>query len=236
MVKITKFETQNETLKYLGKQIGERIRGKDTLLLLSGGSALRVLDYVDDEVLSDKLTCGMVDERNSSDPSINNYLAVADTVFMKRSIERGVRWIVSVPSGGDLPEVLAQSMEKAWRSSVENLRETIVVSLLGMGPDTHTAGIFPAEENTFNDRFRSGEWVTGYTTDSPVVSPERITATPTFLIDVVDFAYVFVSGDEKRSALHKVMESQADIHICPARIFHAIKKCEIATDIDIDVQ
>ncbi|MCL5009244.1 MAG: hypothetical protein M1400_02785 [Patescibacteria group bacterium] len=58
------------------------------LLLLSGGSALSVTNYVNEELLGENLTIGMADERFTADPELSNFAALQATHFYELAFLR----------------------------------------------------------------------------------------------------------------------------------------------------
>ena len=55
-------------------EVLEYHKEQPVLLMLSGGSAFSILDYIEADVLGPNLTISILDERCSSDSKINNFL------------------------------------------------------------------------------------------------------------------------------------------------------------------
>ena len=139
---------------------------------------------------------------------------------------------------------------KNWRA--EN-PSGLIIATLGMGLDGHTAGILPYPESAdeFHRLFESEAWVCAYNAGNKNPHKERITATLTFL-KMVDVAFAFVSGADKKQKLDEVISAsappplklrraskatadlrkkQGKAHELPALAWNEIKDVKIFTDI-----
>jgi len=209
----------SEALENLFREAGDA----PVLFLSSGGSALRILDNVDINVFTKNFTIGVLDERFSFDPAINNFLQLKK----KLNDVTGVRWIDFVPKKGETPESFVSRMNGAWKMwRRENPTGKIIVTL-GMGTDGHTVGI---TVKLCNMGRLHNRWAVGYVSDLPVC-PWRVTATFEFLRSQVDNAIIYISGEEKRPALEKVLADFGSLSETPAKIFREIKNARIFTDI-----
>ena len=65
------------------------------LFLVSGGSTLSLVHTIDVALVKSNWTFGVLDERYSTDPSINNFAQVAATPFYAKAIERGSKEAVA---------------------------------------------------------------------------------------------------------------------------------------------
>lgn len=87
--------------------------------------------------------------------------------------------------------------------------------LLGMGPDGHTASLFPGTEAVLErDRLVVAPWV-------PKLGSFRITLTPVAL-NQADAVLFLVSGAEKADALAQVLEGPIDIQRLPAQVIQPV--------------
>ncbi len=201
------------------------------LLLLSGGSALEILDFIDEDCLGENLTLSVIDERFSADPKVNNFAQIQDTAFYALAQDKGASFIGTLPRPGETLSQISLRFEgalKKWRE--ENPRGKMFATL-GMGADGHTAGIFPLPENKprFNQLFASQNWVAGYDNQGQKMPPQRFTATLTLLAQL-DSVVVFVTGEEKWEKLRLVLKKSGEVHQLPAQAWHKLKAVQIYTD------
>ena len=204
------------------------------LFLSSGGSSLEILSGIDKENLGPHLTIGMLDERFSQDPLVNNFLQLKSTAFHRNAKEAGASFIETVPSGEKLDE-FAKSFENSLLSWIQSKGPGGKVFITqGIGADGHTAGIMPYPENpmffkkTFEDE---SLWVVGYSAKGKSKYPLRITVTMPFLKKVVDATIVYLIGTEKKEALERVLSPQGTLFETPARIIREMKQVKVFTNI-----
>lgn len=216
--------------------IEELIRNKQSILfLISGGSALKVLDKIDSAILHQDITVSMIDERFSTDPKVNNFLQLKQTAFFKKLLEKGGLFFDSTPALGESIASLTQRFDSFLHQWKKLHADGIVVALLGMGEDGHTAGIMPFLENQklFGHLFLEDEWVVGYDAKDKNQYSLRVTTTMTFLKNQVDRAVVFIQGEAKKSALEKVIAKDGSLAETPARIWREMKNVVVVTDVEI---
>jgi 6-phosphogluconolactonase len=87
--------------------------------------------------------------------------------------------------------------------------------LLGMGPDGHTASIFPGTE-ALEEQER---WV--IPVDVPSLGVKRITMTPP-LINSAHFIIFMVTGAAKAEIVTSVLQGPRDPRRCPAQLIHPL--------------
>jgi 6-phosphogluconolactonase/glucosamine-6-phosphate isomerase/deaminase len=202
--------------------------GVPVLLLLSGGSSLEMLSYVSSEILSSEITLTTLDERFSTNPSINNFTQLETTDFLKKAMGRGVN-VISTKIKQD--ESLLQAGERfaaalhAWRTQHE---DGVVLATMGIGADGHTAGIFP---NTDGVDFSAASWVVSYVVPPEVNQfQERITVTYTFLRDEVEAVVGYAVGIEKLAVIAKLQQTVCPVSEIPACILRELKAVQLVTD------
>lgn len=177
------------------------------LLMVSGGSAFSLLEYVGEEVLDSRITLGVLDERLSVDPEVNNFAQLTHTAFYARALAQGVVTISTLVAPGDILEGVGERMRHALRAWRMAHPSGIVIATMGIGADGHTAGIFPIPSVDFD----GGDIVVAYSV--PVaMNPytERITVTNTFLREQVAHAIVLAVGEEKRRVITQLKEGACE--------------------------
>jgi len=190
---------------------------KSILLMVSGGSAFSLLDFVEPSVLGPHITLTVLDERFSSDPAINNFTQLEQTKFFASCINKRVQTISTKVLEYESLHGLHNRFDTALHTWKEQNEDGVIIATMGIGPDGHTAGIFPGEHGVdFNDN----TWVVGYTVPKEVNQyPERVTVTNTFLRNKVDQAIVYAVGSDKYRLIQKLQATETSIQEIPATIF-----------------
>jgi 6-phosphogluconolactonase/glucosamine-6-phosphate isomerase/deaminase len=191
-----------------------RHQNSPVLLMLSGGSSLKVPSLIDLR-LCDDVTVAQVDERITPKVEDRNSTGLANIEFVKPA---GLKF-VPVEQGLTLQESAAR-YERELRSWVKVHPGAFIFAVLGMGSDGHIAGMMPGFEKLFNGK----KWVVGYDAGNTNTFRSRVTVTNTFLRDIVDDAVLFVTGEEKRNALNT-------IRMHPAGVIYEMDKAVLFTDI-----
>ncbi len=207
------------------------LREKEFLFLSSGGSSLALLEHLDAGPFGPHSTIGVLDERYSSDPSINNTAQLAATDFVIRARERGAHCIDTTVHPGETIEQLAERFELALREWMERTQGVIIASV-GVGSDAHTSGVMPYPEDpaffeeTFNDDAR---WVVAYDAGNKNPLRQRITTTLPFLRRI-QHPILFVVGESKRSAIAAMLAAEGVLNEHPCRIWREVPSAELYTD------
>ena len=209
-------------------------KGKEFLFLSSGGSSLSLLDGLDPENFGPNSTIGVLDERYSTDSSINNLAQLQKSKFYQDVISRGSRVIDTAVLGGESIQDFANRFEKQLKDWADRTHGVIIASV-GVGPDAHTSGIMPYPENKkfFDEKFNDARhWVTDY--DAEGKNPHRMRVTSTFpFLKKIDHAVIFISGESKKEALRKLMAEEGSLYESPCRIWRdtpSTDKVQIFTD------
>lgn len=220
-----------ETLNWLLCKYEDR----PVLLLVSGGSALNVLEYVSRDILEPSITISVVDERFTTERSDNNFTQLSETEFFDRAVEKNCAFISTEVHKTQTMAELTDQLERHLHSWKTTNPEGIVIVLLGIGEDGHIAGMMPYPENarTFSELFEDkGNWVVGYDAKDKSPYPLRVTTTNAFLKEAVDHAVVYAVGDSKREAIKRSREAGPTNEV-PARILKEISSVTLVTDQDL---
>lgn len=230
-MEVIRSETPKEAA---GKAFGEVLKSYadlPVLLMLSGGSAMSILDYVDESVLEPNMTLSVLDERCSSDPAVNNFLQLKETKFFEKAVAKGVQVISTEVQEEEGCLDVASRWEKNlldWK--IEN-PDGVIVATMGIGPDGHVAGIMP----NINEVPFSGENIVVSYSVPPEVNKytDRITVTYTFLRDYVDEGVAYAVGSEKQDIIKGLEENPAekDTVTIPARVFNQMSAVKLYSDV-----
>lgn len=222
-------------LKEAGEWLTEILKsnaGAPALLLLPGGSALSVLDFVDFKFLTPNLTIGFGDERYTDfSGGLNIDLAEKSNFFKKagevgcaiidprKFLNRGVR-----KAGEELEQAI-----RLWR---KNNPSGKIILLAGFGPDGHTFAIFPLEPEDpkkFSELFENPEiWAIGHSIGKKGYL-ERFTITLPF-IRMADYAVIYGVGEDKLGAVKAIFAESGRLSQTPSRVYREIKSAKFFTD------
>lgn len=148
-------------------------RGKATLLLSGGstpGGVYRLLSQV--ELNWSKVVVGLVDERFvGPDSEFSNHLLIQNTLLRNKA--QVAQFVPMVSNPNDYAKNL-EEIEDAYRIFTEP-----DVVLLGMGPDGHTASIFP--NDAASDLALHGKSQLIFNTNAPAHPTQRITCSAALL-------------------------------------------------------
>lgn len=215
----------------LDKLVKDR-KGKPLLMLLSGGSSLELLEYISDAALEVGVTFGMLDDRFTTDETINSYQMVSHTGFYLRALRKGAVFLDSSAYERETLENYAFRYEQDIKKWLKLYPEGIIRATVGIGPDGHTSGVLPHPEDPekFQKLFNGDKLIVGY--DVGTKNPHRYRMTSTFtLMRKFDKVLTYLKGDNKRDALQKVMLEEGDIAATPGRIIRELKHVDVYTDI-----
>lgn len=239
MKNIQLFQNSNvDKLKQKASEFLEKVliesSDKNILLLLSGGSAFSILSPIINKGIGSNLTIGVLDERYSSDPKINNFSQLSETTFYTVAKNKGCQFIDTRINNFESIEDLSLRFEKELKFWKENNPEGVIIITQGMGPDGHTAGImpYPEDKNLFNKLFEVNHLVIGYDAGNKNDFPKRVATTLPFLRSV-DVSIMFVVGESKEVILNKILKENIPLNIFPAGIIKEMKKVHLFTDINI---
>lgn len=203
------------------------------LVLVSGGSALQLLNDIQESGLTPQVTLGVLDERYSMDPQINNFLQLKQTTLYSKALAQGCHFIDTSVQAAESQEDLRARFESALQQWKDANPSGHIVITQGMGPDGHTSGVlpFPEDPEKFAQLFLNPSvWVATYDATGKNQYPLRVTTTLSFL-QRVDISIMFICGEDKRAALSFVLANEGILAQTPARIARDMQQVTIFTDI-----
>lgn len=211
-------ENRDDASHALALRLHQELYTKRVLLLLSGGSnvdvAVQVLSSLTTEQTTN-LTVGLIDERYGPvGHNDSNWQALEDAgINFKKATT------ISILQVGLDRSATAEVYEAKLHDSL--LHTDIVIGLLGMGDDGHTAGILPRSIATQDTE----KLVVDYSSD-PF---ERITLSFEGL-KKLNVAYLFAYGSNKTEQLDLLQYQEIDAQIQPVQIIKQIHEAYVYND------
>lgn len=214
-----------------GKQLAHVIqqhREEPVLLLLSGGSALSLLPYCETRHIDHRVTISVLDERFTKAAEHQNFALLSATQFCTDARQHGAQMIDPQIDMKESPHAIAERFEQELRQWKVDHPNGVVIAIMGIGPDGHTAGIMP---HTTEIDFDGDAWVVDYVV-SPSVNQftQRITVTYTFLNQIVDTAIVYAIGTEKQKHITALEKGEGDRQEMPAFIMRTMRDVTLYTN------
>lgn len=209
-------------------------KGIPVLLMLSGGSALELLDGIQMRNVGKNITITVLDERVSSDPAVNNFSQITETEFYKKAERKGINYIDTRIHRKISLHGLSRKFERGLRSWRRKYPKGKIICTQGIGEDGHTAGIIPYTEHSrkFGRLFENQKhWVAGYdATRAKSEYPKRATVTFPFLRKEVENSVVYATGSKKRRAVKLVLAKRGSLAKTPGRILREMKNATLFVD------
>lgn len=237
MLKIT--STKTDIIQIASRKLNEILtdtlkQKKAILLLLSGGSSLSLVENIDTSNFSKAITIGVLDERYSDNPQVNNFSLIAQTNFYQKSMSAGANFIDTRILSGESSAEPGQRFEDSLKKWREENPEGYIVITQGIGVDGHTSGIMPFSEDPakFEKMFNDERWVVAYDATNIDSHASRVTTTLPFLRSV-DASVLFVCGEEKKSALARAINFDGDTAATPAGVIWEMKQVFLFTDLEV---
>ena len=240
-VKLPEISSVEDVTRAASKKLNEALKEASdnkvpVLLLLSGGSALALLENVNPDSITSNTTVGVLDERYSANPAENNFAQIASTSFYQKAKERKAQFIDTRVKTDESQVQLAARFNEELLKWMRNNPSGTIIATVGMGPDGHTSGMmpFPEDPARFAKLFDNGDekmFVTSYDATGKSPYPLRVTTNMNFLRKI-NTAIVYVVKEDKRPALEKLMASTGSMAETPARILNDITgKVYLFTDL-----
>jgi 6-phosphogluconolactonase/glucosamine-6-phosphate isomerase/deaminase len=234
------YEPDNLTLlqlaaKAIDKEL-KQLKGEPALLLLSGGSSLEVMDYISTKHFGQNITIAFVDERWSKTPADLNLTSFLESDFYHKIKNRRLDILNIKTEGTKSFKVSAKLFEKELENWFLDTPKGKAIGIFGVGCDGHTAGVmpYPEKQKWFNNAFVGKSWVIGYDATGKNPLAERISVTLSFIKKKIRTAFVYITGEEKRGALARLIADKGILAETPARIYRGIQRSIIFTDILIN--
>ena len=214
----------------------EKLYASDTpvLLLMSGGSALKIAEHIEKNYLPKVLTLGVLDDRYSKDESVNNFSQLSRTKIFHDAESIGAVFIDTRVSVEESIDAVAERADLAIKNWIAKNEPGKIIITQGIGPDGHTSGMmpYPEDEEKFKKLFvETDKYVVGYDAEGKNQYSLRITATLRFLMDRVDESVLLMTGSEKLQAFNSAMNPSGQLAHTPAKVIHQMKKVNLFTDI-----
>ncbi len=203
--------------------------GDGVLVLLSGGSALSVIEYLSPDIFTNGCTVSVVDERYTEEKDHVNFYN-ASVRLHEKSITVSNAIDTSCIAGESFDEYVKRinAAHREWRQAHPNAR---IVGLFGIGEDGHTAGIFPATVNEFKQYESMDAFVPVPYGNMHAPYCHRITASLPFIRSISE-AVVYVVGDNKRNAVNNFLSDEGHVSSTPARILREIPQVTLCTSVN----
>ncbi|NNJ11370.1 6-phosphogluconolactonase [Chloroflexales bacterium ZM16-3] len=193
------------------------LRG-DCLIALSGGSLpprvhqMLVVPPLRDRVPWEHLSLIWADERYVPfDSPDSNYLMVRQTLLDHTPIPSDQ--VYPVPTFYDTPDLAASVYDRQLQALLAAHGGQIDIAVLGMGPDGHTASLFPG----FPQLDAPADQLVVAVEGSPKPPPTRISLTPAALNRAAT-AIFLVAGADKAAKVRAALRGPYDPHQTPAQI------------------
>lgn len=218
MITTAYFPDPLKTAEAAGAKLTSEIKDERVLLLLSGGSAVEILKFVNPKIMQPGSVVGLLDERITPFKEDRNVQKIQD-VWPDISI-------FAPDQQGSLTDIAHDYGEKLGK--YKNYKTVITQ---GIGPDGHTAGIlpYPEDETHFDELFHGSEEVIGYDAMGKSPYPSRITVTFKFLSNV-NTSIVYACGGNKKVALLKIKQKMGRLAMTPALVLNDMQNVFLFTD------
>ena len=200
------------------------------LLLLSGGSSLEILKYIDTDVLGPHITIMMADERFTDDALGNNFSQLSHTDFYRDAKVAGVKFISSKVRKDETHSAFTKRLRDKLLKYLKGSSKPFIIGTFGIGHDCHTASIFPKQTKKEFDKI--------YATSASYISinepnnefHKRTTVTPEFIKNEINEVIIYAAG--KQESLFALQYAKT-VNQCPALLLTEHGNFTLFTDAEI---
>ncbi len=225
-----------EAARIVGQKISADLtnwNNEPVLLLLSGGSSLRILDYIEIQNWTN-ITLFFLDERFSVNNTDSNFAELTRTNWFTEISQANANFIDSRVLPGENQNSFSKRLTENLNSWLKKNPTGKKIAIMGMGPDGHIGGIFPYPENPdlFAELFTGRELIVLHDVTGKNKFPHRVTTTYSFF-HLIDKSYAYICGEEKRKALSELQKNKLPHYQLPAKILYNLKDVFLVTDINI---
>ncbi|MBP7823421.1 6-phosphogluconolactonase [Candidatus Gracilibacteria bacterium] len=204
-MKIT--HSTSDITRWFFETLGTLLKIKSTVMIgLAGGTSLdgwyaELLQSSQwDTVDTSRIRWCVTDERVNCEQSDRNDVHIWD-VFLNPLSQQGFT---------EEPYFVRSTIDSVGGDYTERVG-VIDIAFFGMGPDGHTASLFPGHE-----ALESNEIGFIKIDNAPKFPPERISLSPKSLQHLTH-ACLFAVGETKKEALANFLDDTIDVHHCPAK-------------------
>lgn len=208
------------------------------LFMTSGGSSLELLDGIHSSNFGPSTTVTVLDERYSTDPTVNNMAQLMETKFYKRIEPTGAHFIDTRIKDGETQAQLAERFNNEILSWRHKNPTGMIIATTGIGPDGHISGMmpFPEDPEKFKELFDDQDGthlVVAYDAGDKNPHSKRVTTTMN-LMNKIHTAVAYVVGESKRDTLKRFENEDGSLAELPSRILHTMPgKAYLFTDITL---
>lgn len=188
------------------------------LFLVSGGSALTVLDTINIGETGARIALAVLDERFTAKAAARNRDTLMCSVFYTNTIKQGGILLTPEQAEGESHQAYTERLSAHLEEYIQTHNKLFTIGLFGIGEDGHTASIFPTTEQLFNDAYRKDSIYTAVT-EAKLSEPHRISITPTFIEEKIDEVILYAVGSTKCDNILSYMHTKSfGVHEIPALI------------------
>lgn len=227
-----KIVCSNNPAQAAGESISQLLEqhNGDTLCLLSGGSALQVVQHIQKPTSECRTIFMLGDERGSREPTVNNFLQLQSTWPDSWVTDACLE---TVPTEAESLTEFAERFSKQLDSTINDLQNLQIVYLMGMGHDGHTAGVFPLDEDQFTRIYEHDQSIVPVHLDALTID-SRASVTPQWVLNHVDHIIGYATGEFKHTILVSLRNESKAIHERPAELWKQKSGSMVFTDQIID--